>query len=77
MKEGFSGSPMTPRGWKISAGLAPSVLAAALATDVTVAHTRLAVKALALPPLMTTARAVPPASAFTHHRRVRSATSTG
>jgi hypothetical protein len=61
MKEGSSGSPMTPvEAWKISTGLQSRSLPAAFATAVTVATPALPVKALAFPALMTTARAVPP-----------------
>ena len=58
---------MTPvEAWKISRGLHLRIFAAALATAVTVATPALPVKALALPALMTTARAVPPERLPTH-----------
>ena len=67
MKLGSSGSPMTPvEAWKISCGLQSRSFAADLATALTVATPAFPVKALALPALMTAARAEPPSRLSTH-----------
>ena len=63
-----SGSPMTPvEARKTSAGLQAAALAASSAVNLQAARPLLPVKALALPELMTSARALRPLSLSRHH----------
>ncbi len=62
-----SGSPMTPvEARKTSAGLQPAAMAAISAVSLVASRPDLPVKALALPELTTSARAVPPLSRARH-----------
>ncbi len=63
-----SGSPITPvEARKISAGRMPAALAAMSAVSLVAARPLLPVKALALPELTTSARALPPFKCARHH----------
>ncbi|MHC2689084.1 cobalamin biosynthesis protein CbiG [Bradyrhizobium liaoningense] len=63
-----SGSPITPvEARKISLSLHPTALAAIFAVSAVEARPVLPVKALALPELTTSARALPPFSLARHH----------
>ncbi len=64
----FNGSPMTPvEARKISAGLQPMAFEAICAVNLQASRPLLPVKALALPELTTSARALPPLRCARHH----------
>ena len=66
--EASSGSPITPvEATNTSPGAQPAALAAMATVASTASRPRMPVKALALPELTTSARALPPARPATHH----------